>query len=263
MKRRKFFTAAGMATAMMPFSGFAGTKKKDEDRRFIELIKYQLNVGPERGRVENFYEKVAIPVLNDMGGGPVGVFRVKYGYNQPSLYVMIEHDSIESFSTLYDKLMSNDTFWKDGEDFLNAPLSNPAYVRIEKTLFRAFTELPSIEVPTAKLDNPGRIYEMRIYESHNLKAAKKKIDMFNEGGEIAIFKETGLNPVFFGETLAGQMMPNLTYMLVFDNMEERDNNWKIFVDHPDWRSLSKDPQYADTVSNITDIILSPAPFSQV
>ncbi len=263
MKRRNFFTAAGIATAMMPFHGFASPKRKKEDRKFIELIKYHLKVGPEKGIVENFYEEVAIPVLNELGAGPVGVFRVKYGANKPSLYVMIEHESAASFATLNDQLMMNDTFWNAGKDFLEAPLSDPAYVRIEKILYRAFSHMPTIEVPSGKLSNNSRIYEFRIYESHNLKAAKKKIDMFNEGGEIALFKKTGLQPVFFGETLAGPMMPNLTYMLVFDSMEARDKNWKIFVDHPEWKSMSQDPQYADTVSNITDFILTPAPFSQV
>ncbi len=262
MKRRNFITTAGLAS-VMPFSAFSGSSGSNQEQQYIELIKYHLNVGPERGRVEKFYEEVAIKALNDMGIGPVGVFRVKYGFNQPSLYVLIQHKNLESFATVNDKLMKNDWFREKGEAFLNTPLSDPAYNRIEKILYRAFEDMPTIEVPEAKLANNSRIYELRIYESHNLKAAKKKIDMFNEGGEIAIFKKTGLQPVFFGETLAGPMMPNLTYMLVFDSMEERDKNWKTFVDHPDWKKLAADPQYADTVSNISDIILSPAPFSQV
>lgn len=262
MKRRNFITAAGLAS-VMPFRAFSESSGTNESQGYIELIKYHLNVGPEKGVVEKFYEEVAIPALNDMGIGPVGVFRVKYGFNQPSLYVLIEHKNLESFATLNDKLMDNEWFWKKGETYLNSPLSDPAYNRKEKILYRAFKDMPTIEIPEGKLSNNSRIYEFRIYESHTLKAAKKKIDMFNEGGEIAIFKKTGLQPVFFGETLAGPMMPNLTYMLVFDSMEDRDKNWKTFVDHPEWKSLAADPQYADTVSNISDIILSPAPFSQV
>jgi len=38
---------------------------------------------------------------------------------------------------------------------------------------------------------------------------------------IAIFRRAGLQPVFFGETLIGAKMPNLTYMLVFENMAAR------------------------------------------
>ena len=58
-------------------------------------------------------------------------------------------------------------------------------------------------------------------------------------------------------------MPNLTYMLVFEDMADRDESWKTFIDDPDWKTLSADAYYKDTVSNITDIILRPAPFSQL
>ena len=87
--------------------------------------------------------------------------------------------------------------------------------------------------------------------------------MFNEGGEIAIFRKTGLQPVFFGETLFGPALPNLTYMLVFENMARRDASWDRFRTDPDWLTLREVPIYQNTVSNITDIILRPTPFSQV
>ena len=88
--------------------------------------------------------------------------------------------------------------------------------------------------------------------------------MFNEG-EIAIFRRTGLRPVFFGETLIGSRLPNLTYMLTFDNIEQRDKNWSTFVSDPEWKKLSTTPGYTDaeTVSNISNVLLSPAPYSQI
>ncbi|HID23803.1 MAG TPA: NIPSNAP family protein, partial [Planctomycetaceae bacterium] len=108
-----------------------------------------------------------------------------------------------------------------------------------------------------------RIFELRTYESHSVKAGKKKVEMFNQGGEIAIFQKTGLQPVFFAETIIGPQMPNLTYMLAFDDMAARDAAWNRFIRDPDWEKLKADPQYKDTVSNITDVILRPAPYSQV
>ena len=87
--------------------------------------------------------------------------------------------------------------------------------------------------------------------------------MFNEGGEIALFRKTGLTPVFFGETVVGRNLPNLTYMLAFDDMADRDKRWKVFVADPGWKTLSADPAYKDTVSNITDIILRPTAYSQI
>lgn len=94
-------------------------------------------------------------------------------------------------------------------------------------------------------------------------AHKKKIEMFNEGGEIGIFRRTGMSPVFFGETLIGRRMPNLTYMLTFESMAHRDEVWERFRAAPEWHALRDNPAYTNTVSNITDYILEPRGYSQM
>jgi len=121
--------------------------------------------------------------------------------------------------------------------------------------------MPRLEAPAV---NKPRIFELRTYESHSKKANKKKIEMFNNG-EIAIFRRTGLKPVFFGETLIGQRLPNLTYMLTFDDMAARDKNWAAFGADPEWKKLSSTPGYTDAeiVSNISNLFLRPAPYSQI
>jgi hypothetical protein len=120
--------------------------------------------------------------------------------------------------------------------------------------------MPQLETP---LDGPSRIFELRVYESHSDAAALRKIEMFNKGGEIPIFRRTGLNPVFFAETLVGPNLPNLTYMLAFENMSARDEAWDKFRNDPDWETLRSDPYYFDTVSAISDFILRPTAYSQI
>jgi len=87
--------------------------------------------------------------------------------------------------------------------------------------------------------------------------------MFNEGGEMAVFRDVGMPPVFFGETLVGNKVPNLTYMLGFDDMAAKEAGWKKFLGDPRWDKLKKDPQYKDTVSGITNIMLRPAACSEI
>ena len=89
--------------------------------------------------------------------------------------------------------------------------------------------------------------------------------MFNDVGEIAIFKRVGLTPVFFGETLIGTYRPNLTYMLVFDDMAKHDKNWKAFGSDPEWKRISALPEHADAkiVSRITRTFLVPMTSSQM
>ena len=72
-----------------------------------------------------------------------------------------------------------------------------------------------------------------------------------------------MNPVMFGETLAGEKMPNLTYMVAFENMAERDVAWKRFAQSEGWDKLKNLSRYKNTVCAVTDVILSPASCSQI
>ena len=87
--------------------------------------------------------------------------------------------------------------------------------------------------------------------------------MFNDAGEIQIFRDSGLTPVFFGETLFGPLVPNLTYMVAFKDMVDRDKKWNVFRESPGWNEIKGLEQYKNTVSNITDIIMWPAKCSQI
>jgi hypothetical protein len=125
----------------------------------------------------------------------------------------------------------------------------------------AFGGMPRVERP---VDSPGRVFQLRMYESPSVKTGLKKIEMFNTA-EIAIFRKTGLNPVFFGQTLIGERMPNLTYMLAFNSMEESKANWSKFQADPDWKALRSKPEYDDKkiLCGITNLYLKPASYSQI
>ncbi|MHC4726312.1 MAG: NIPSNAP family protein [Planctomycetota bacterium] len=259
MNRREFLTAGSLAgiAGISPLTATAmGGESKQE---YLEFRQYRLHVGSKKNRLGNFLRDVGIPAMNRIGIRSVGVFSAMYGPSDPTLYVLLVHKSLETVMNSASMLMDDREYQRQGADFINASLSDPAFVRMESSLMLAFKDMPKLEVPEKK----KRLFELRIYESHSIKAAKKKIEMFNEGGEIAIFKKTGLRPVFFGETLIGPLMPNLTYMLVFEDMADRDKKWDVFRVDPEWKKLSSNPAYKGTVSNITDIILRPASYSQI
>jgi hypothetical protein len=258
MKRREFLTAAASFAPIAAVSSLtAAAGSGDDKQQYLELRQYYLNVGSKKNMVGDFLKNVGIPAMNRIGIEPVGAFNAMYGPNSPTLYVLMVHKSLDTVVNSASMLMADDQYRKT--DFIDTPLSDPAYVRMESSLMVAFKGLPQLRVPEKK----PRIFELRTYESHSIKAAKKKIEMFNEGGEIKVFLKTGLQPVFFGETLFGPKMPNLTYMLVFDDMVDRDAKWKVFGSDPEWKKLSSNPEYKDTVSNVTDIILRPTAYSQI
>ena len=261
MKRRNFLAGLG-PLAIAPMVSYANANQTDQvSGQYLEWIRYTL---PNRAdkRVELYYEEAAVPALNKLGINDIGVFNVMYGPNDPSMYVLIPHDSIDSLLSYQKKLLDDGTYMEAGKEYLESLFSNPAYARVERGLMKAFAGMPKVESPKKSIGDQ-RILELRIYESHNYLKGLKKIDMFNNAGEIQIFKDTGLTPVFFGETIFGQLMPNLTYMVAFKDMADRDKNWRVFGGSPEWAAIKDLEQYKDTVSNITDIILRPARCSQI
>ena len=58
-------------------------------------------------------------------------------------------------------------------------------------------------------------------------------------------------------------MPCLTYMTTYDDMAANKAAWAKFQAAPEWAALKAKPEYADTVSNITNIFLKPTAYSQL
>jgi hypothetical protein len=231
-------------------------------RQYIELRRYHLLPGPRQRAFTTFVGDVAIPAMNRAGVGKVGAYTVVYGENAPSLLMVLAHQTLETVVSLRDRLASDAEYARAGAAILDAPLSDPPFVRVESSLLRAFEAMPTVETSATSGTPSPRICELRTYESHSDRAALNKLKMFN-AGEVPIFRRAGLTPVFFGETLVGAQMPSLTYMLTFSDMAARDRAWSAFGKDPEWKTLSADPQYHDNVSAISDVILQPTAYSQL
>jgi hypothetical protein len=228
---------------------------------YYELRRCEIETEAQKAGFDKFASEAALPALNRLGIQPVGVFYPNEGLSP--IYVLLPHPSLASFAALTQGLGEDREFMEKGADFINAAADKPAYKSMEVQLMAAFEGMPSLERPT---DAPTRVFQLRTYESPSEKAGLKKIGMFNTY-EIAIFCKVGLHPVFFGQTLAGARMPNLTYMLGFKDMAESKENWKKFGADPDWKKLSAMPEYMDKViirnKGITNLYLKPASYSQI
>ena len=71
--------------------------------------------------------------------------------------------------------------------------------------------------------------------------------------------------MFFGETIIGPLMPNLTYMLAFADGAAKDAAWNTFRSDPEWAKLKTTPGFTDKeiVARITNLLLVPAACSQI
>jgi len=230
-------------------------------QQWYELRTYQFANDGQRQLTSAYLEQAYLPALNRAGIQPVGAFVEQQPQGVARLYVLIPFDSIEVFTAINGKLAHDEAYLKAGEAYLRALPTSPAYQRIESSLLKAFAHMPQMETPEKK----DRLFELRCYESPTESAGQKKIEMFNDAGEIDIFRKAGARPVFFGETIIGERRPNLTYMLCFDDMEGHDARWKAFGSDPDWQRIKAIPEYSDAllISKITRTFLSPTGYSQI
>jgi hypothetical protein len=265
MERRRFLRASiitGTVAGIAPYLSNASVNndlQRKSKQEFYELREYTFTNAAQQQLVEDYFQKAAIPALNRLGSKHIGVFREQDAKGQPRLFVVVPFASLETFKNMRDLLQTDKAYQQAADAYLNATVKSPAYARIQSSLLRAFPSIPVMEVPEKK----QRLFELRRYESHSELAHQKKIKMFGEGGEIETFRRVGLHPVFFGEALIGERLPNLTYMIVFEDMAEHDKNWKAFSADPEWVKIKDMPEYANTVTTITRTFLLPTEFSQI
>jgi hypothetical protein len=254
MNRRNFMTAAaaaGMAAAPLSAAG---------ENRIFELRWFRMRNGPQVQRTTEFLGGVLAPAAKRAGSGPLGFFSATIGEQSPFILMLASYGSLQGVGDAIDRLMADKEFRKGFDQYNAAP--EPGFVRMENELLRAFDTQVSLAAPPPQ--KTARIFEMRTYESSGWQAGKTKVKMFNEG-EANIFRRLGMAPVFFGETLVGRNLPNLTYMLSFNDLADRDAKWKAFRTDPDWERMRSIPEYADAliVSNISNTILQPLSFSDI
>ena len=263
MKRRIFVKSAmiGTAAAVLPLSGFTQLKPGHMTPMYYELRTYTLKDAAQQRVVENYLEKAAIPAMNRHGIKNIGVFTELKPSGQSLVLVLIPYRSLHEFETINNSLEQDQSYSTAAAAYLNAPSTSPAYERITSSLLKAFKNMPGLALPP----KGKRIFELRTYEHASEAAGIKKREMFNDAGEIDIFKRLDFKPVFFAETIIGVARPNLVYMVTFDDMAAHDQHWKSFGADSEWKKISAIPDYADTklVSKITPVFLQPAAYSQI
>ncbi len=258
MKRRSFVAGAAAAGLAIPETPAAEAPKN----QIFHLVYFYMRSGSQVDRTTQYIKDVYLPAAKRAGMGPAGIFSPVIGERSPYVLSLATYPSFASIDTIHERFGEDKEFQKGWDAYNN--IADPAYVRMESTLLKAFDGMPSIEVPATDPQRGAHIFEMRTYESVNEKASRRKIQMF-EQGEAAIFRRLGMTPVFFARTLVGRNLPSLTYMLAFDDLAARDRLWRNFGADPEWRKLRAQPGLSDAeiVSNISNTILRPLPFSPI
>ncbi len=264
MERREFLTAS-LATSALALANQATAQTSScKPREYYAIRRYHLQTGPQTSLTETYISDALMPALNRLGIAPVGAFHLDIGPETPTLYLLMPCSKLETLVTAELLLAQDEQFMKVAAPFWDAPATAPAFQRIESSLHVAFEGWPRLTPPTATAEHRKRILQLRTYESPSSQAHVRKVEMFHHG-EFEIFQSAGFGQVFYGDTLIGPRMPNLTYMLSFADMNDLNAKWDVFRGDPAWKKLKASPRYSfeEIVGNISNLILSPATCSQI
>jgi hypothetical protein len=258
MQRRHFLTAAATASALR-----AEIQAETPSKSQYFLLRYHyMRNGPQVDRTTRFLSGAYLPAARRAGAATLGFFSPVIGEHSPYILSLAVYPSLDAVQSSEARLSADKDFQAAAEAY--DVIGDPAYIRLETCLLRAFDGIPNLSAPPTDGKRAARLFEMRTYESPSEKASRRKIKMF-EDGEAAIFRKLGMAPVFFAQGVTGANLPSLTYMLSFDDLASRERLWKAFGADPDWQKLRVQPGLSDAeiVSNISNRILRPLPFSEI
>ena len=279
LPRRDFLKTTLAASATAAFaSKLSAAAPAAPNREYYELRCYRLQAGTRLKADANpalldaYLETALLPALGKHGINNTGVF-TELDLNKETatstpkpgspVWVLIPHASLDSFVQVSATLNADPAVQQAGASYLQAPKAAPAFERVDTWLLLAFASMPKLELPAFSRDRvPTRVFEMRDYESHSEPAALNKMAMFDEG-ETQLMRDLGMNPVFFGQALAGPDLPHLRYITSGPDLATHLAGWKKFGPDPRWQKMRTDPRYADNTSKNTARFLTPKPYSQI
>jgi hypothetical protein len=258
MERRSFLKKSAIAAgATLATSGLSANPVPGSEKDFYELKVFQLKGGAGRNQLKQYYTEAVIPLLNARGA-KVGAFNEYSQEDPPKVYILHAHKSSADYYAATQEMKTSKTFIDAAKTYTEIPADRPVFERYETFLAEAFDGIPQFKMPA----KDRGLFELRTYESYNEDAGHRKVKMFNNE-ELPLFEKVGLHPVFFGQLLAGRFMPALTYMLWFKDMEERKANWSEFGQSDEWNTMKVKEEYANTVSKVKKVFLTPMDFSQI
>lgn len=232
------------------------------EKQIYEIRQFVIGDGQSGEAVDQYMTEALLPALRRAGSGPVGAFAPADGESSKDRFLVVTYDSADQIPQVAAATDADEALTAARTAFEAKSDGKAPYVRINSELLIGMDCMPQLKAPTSVGTEDTRVYELRVYESVNETMGDRKVQMFNEG-EVPIFLDCGIEPVFIGQGLVGPYTPSLTYLTAYPNNEEREKSWVAFRQHPDWKVLSGNEYYQGTVSKIYKFVLKPLPGSEL
>ncbi len=106
------------------------------------------------------------------------------------------------------------------------------------------------------------IYELRVYRT--LPGRLPNLLARFRNHTIRIWERHGIRQAGFWTTLVGESAGDLTYLLAWESLAEREEKWPKFMADPEWQKVRAESEKDGPINaNVMNAFLSPTDFSSV
>lgn len=104
------------------------------------------------------------------------------------------------------------------------------------------------------------IYELRVYRCVPMRLPAL-LDRF-QTVTLALWEKHGIRQIGFWTTLVGESNHDLTYMLAWESLTEREQKWTAFMTDPEWIARRAETEKSGPiVQTLSNQLLMPTDFS--
>jgi len=206
----------------------AAAQPADARTRLYRLDYFFYRQGDQPTRLQRFLSSQT--ALFAKNARAFGVFTAQFAPHAQTTLVLSGFSSFEDMTAASGKIAADPEYQKAYQELESG--TEPPFDSQQRVLLTATDFSPEIPPPAEKPGTP-RYFEIRVYHS----PTQRQLGMLHErfaGAEIRIFHRCGINPILYADTLAGPDIPNLTYIIPFATLADREKAWSAFSADPEW-----------------------------
>jgi hypothetical protein len=228
MQRRFFVQSLAGAGLMSQAGAPAGAQESNRKTRLYCLDYFYYRQGDQATRLTQFLTSQTPLFAKRIR--TFGVFTAVMAPRVQTFMTLSGFASFEEMTAAARDIEGDAGYQKAHEEFERG--ATPPYDSVQRVLLQATDFSPEV-VPLAEKPKSPRYFEVRLYHSPTRRQLQLVHERFT-GVEIPIFHRSGVNPILYTDTLAGPEMPNLTYVIPFATLAEREKAWDAFNADPEW-----------------------------
>jgi hypothetical protein len=225
---RRFFLGSVAGAGMLAQAGAPAAAQEAGRTRLYRVDYFYYRQGNQATRINQFLSSQMALMTKHVRA--LGVFTAVFTPRVQTTMVLSGFAGMEEMTAAAREIEADAGYRKAFEEFEGG--SEPPFDTSQRLLWQATDFSPEI-VPLPEKPKSPRYFELRVYHSPTLRQLRMLHERFS-GAEVKIFHRSGVNPLLYADTIVGPDLPNLTYLIPFATLADREKAWDAFGADPEW-----------------------------